>query len=331
LFDDDTDSVNSHSEEGDDADQEDDDDDEEEDEETCDDSEEEDDSDEPVPEPAVPSKIERSFPHVVSHMPSYEFGKPKMVDPFSEGSHEQVDFSTSHRSSGLFASLVDTIKSDIPAVKQIADNGESSHSLRPDDNDEYHSLSDYSQGTSRAKEVPNAFQETDGEETPFHDTFSHHEAENLHVRSHTADTVPSFESFAQSDVESTPSETPSSPFQEIPKQEPRIESSWSLNDQGEEHGELKPEDSPLRAEFDPYGTKNYPKYITPKPSQANLRSPRSSRFPQSVDGTKAPYNRRDSVSSMSSNPSARRLRRTESNEAALSEGRLNIPSHLAGF
>jgi hypothetical protein len=327
LFDDDTDSEHISSEEGDDADQEDED--EDDDEETCDDSEE--DSDETVPEPAVPSKIERSFPHVVNHMPSYEFGKPKMVDPFSEGSHEQVDFSSSHRSSGLFASLVDTIKSDIPAVKQMADNGESSHSLRPDENDEYHSLSDYSQATPRAKEVPNAFQETDGEETPFHDTFSHHEGENLHVRSHTADTVPSFESFAQSDVESTPSETPSSPFQEIPKQEPRIESSWSFNEQGEEHGELKPEDSPLRAEFDPYGTKNYPKYITPKPSEANLRSPRSSRVSQSVDGTEAQYNRRDSVSSMSSNPSARRLRRTESNEAALSEGRLNVPSQLARF
>ena len=329
LFNDDTDSENSDSEEGDDADEEDDDDDdddddeEEEDEETYDDEddddedadedEEEEESDEAAPEPVkIPSKVEQSSPPVLHNMPS--FAKPKMVDPFSEGPQDQADVLSSHASSRLFASLVDTIRSDIPAVKQMVHNGDTGKSLpnRQDGDDEYHSLSD--QATERRVDVPNAFQDTDEEQAPFHDTFTHQDSlTNLHARSLTSDTVPSFESYAQSDAESNPSEMPPSPVQEASSQEPKIASSWPSNEQSaEEKHELKPEASPCRAEFDPMtGVANYPKFVTPKPSQANLKSPRSSRFPQSVDSAKRQYSPRGSTS-----PTSRRFSRSSTGEAS---------------
>jgi hypothetical protein len=276
-----------------------------------DESESEEDSDELAPA-AISSKVERSFPHVIQNMPSYEFGKPKMVDPFSETSHDQVDFSSSHRSSGLFASLVDTIKSDLPVVKQMVSNGES----RSQQQDEYLSRSETNMRDAPKTDIPNAFQQTDTEEdAPFHDTFSDHQSNNLHVRSHTADTVPSFESYAHSDGDSTASETPSSPFEEAPREEPRIATSAPMHENTfDDHQQMKAEASPLRAEFDPLGSNTYPKFITPKQSQANLRSPvksprspRNDRFvsqsivspkgPRSPRGTPSPTSRRFSQSS----------------------------------
>lgn len=315
LFGDDTDSDSSdRSEEESDADGEEDEDDGEEDEETydsdgSDSEEEEEDSDAPIPVLA-PIKIERSFPHVIQNMPSYEFGKPKMVDPFSEQSNEQVDFSSSHRSSGLFASLVDTIKSDLPVVKKMANDG----GPRSPRGENDYATSETKEPTPVKAVVPNAFQQTDTEEdAAFYDSFSDHQPSSSHVRSQTAETVPSFVSYAQSDADSTASETPSSPFQDNPREEPRIASSVALEHVLEEPRDLEQEASPLRAEFDPYGSNTYPKYITPKQSQANLKSPvkspRSSRNDRFVSqsivspktqygprGTPSPRSRRFSVS-----------------------------------
>lgn len=119
----------------------------------------------------------------------------------------------------------------------------------------------------------------------------------LHIRTYTADTIPSFESYAQSDDASTPtspSETASSPFMEHPHGEPNIRSSWQDNsalqgsDPIETRQELKPQASPLQAEFDPYNSQTYPNYISPKASQVNLgteTSPRHNSFgyPGGVD------------------------------------------------
>lgn len=239
--------------------------DEEEDEEDSEDDESdgsnEEDDDEQDDDPAftmMPGQAERSSSHVLQGMPSYEFGKPKMLDPFSETTNEQIDTSSSI-SSGLYSSLVDTIKSD-------STTNQMGHRLP-------HLEDEYPVPVKVAEADQSTIQETASEkDVPFEDTFSDHQP-STHARSHTADTVPSMKSHDQSDAESSASETPESPIQETTSSEPQIVSPpRPLQERRGSQASF----SPLRAEFDPtYGTNmnTYPKYITPKASQANLKAP----------------------------------------------------------
>jgi hypothetical protein len=97
----------------------------------------------------------------------------------------------------------------------------------------------------------------------------------LHIRTHTADTIPLFESYAQSDDAPTPttlSKTTSSPFVEDSHAWPNLRSSRQDNstlqgsDPTELNQELKLQACPLNGEFNS---------ISPKASSVNLRSPRN--------------------------------------------------------
>ncbi|KAE9371006.1 hypothetical protein N431DRAFT_491472 [Stipitochalara longipes BDJ] len=171
----------------------------------------------------------------------------------------------------FFASLVSTIRPDISLLRRLANQEPSPASHRPDDD---HSVSEYSQATPGEYYTPGIIEP--GEHFPPQEPEA-----GLHIRTDTADTVPSFESYAHSDDASTPttpSETASSPFVEDPHEQPTIRSSWQDNsalqgsDPTEEHHELKPQASPLQGEFDPYNTQTYPNYISPKASSVSLRT-----------------------------------------------------------
>ena len=171
----------------------------------------------------------------------------------------------------FFASLVDTIRPDISLLRRLANQEPSPASQHLDDD---HSVSEYSQATPGEYYTPGIIEPAE-----------HFPPQNpdagLHIRTQTADTIPSFESYAHSDEASTPttpSETASSPFVEEPNEQPTIRSSWQDNsalqgsDPTEEHHELKPQASPLQGEFDPYNTQTYPNYISPKASSVSLRT-----------------------------------------------------------
>ncbi|CZR67830.1 uncharacterized protein PAC_17729 [Phialocephala subalpina] len=175
-----------------------------------------------------------------------------------------------HRNSGLFANLVDTIRPDIGLVRQMSD-----HQADEEEHSE----------PASTRPVSVSFDESAGsyDYAPRDDS--------LHVRSHTADTVPSFESYAHSDTPTSPSETASSPFQETPHDEPRIQSSWQEDAPiHDEHQDLKPQASPLQADFDPFNSTANPNYVTPKTSQANLRETEYDPYDYSggVDAPKLP-------------------------------------------
>jgi hypothetical protein len=85
----------------------------------------------------------------------------------------------------------------------------------------------------------------------------------LHVRTQTLDTVPSIE---DGDSIGTPSDTPSSPFREIPHnqlrhEEPEIHNSWSpprdREDGPRDEVPMEPQASPIRNDFDPYNSATY--------------------------------------------------------------------------
>jgi hypothetical protein len=200
-------------------------------------------------------------------LPSGDTEKSDILDHYSHS-----EYPTAH--TGLFASLVDTIRSDLPAVeKMIHDSNEDPHE------------EEYSEEESSDIE-PDADSDDNFEGTPldhipeeeedYHP--SHDMDSSLHIRTHTADTVPSFETYAHSDEESSPS----TPIDEIAERaedalqtERLIRSSWPVQphevDPQEDSQDLKPQASPMHTEFDPFSTQAYPAYITPKTSQANLK------------------------------------------------------------
>ncbi|KAH9213311.1 hypothetical protein DL95DRAFT_447168 [Leptodontidium sp. 2 PMI_412] len=181
---------------------------------------------------------------------------PLEVVPEHEPLTEFNDTYASHRSSGLFANLVDTVRSDIPAVRQAQ-------------LDNYQPALEYSLGNAtRPRAV--SFEEDEREyasrDAPQYES-------SLHVRTHTADTVPSFESYAQSDsIPTTPSETSSSPFMDNPHNDPVI------RDSGRERGMTESSQPPhdLIAEpakevtFDPAFVNAYPSLVSPKTSYVDL-------------------------------------------------------------
>jgi len=167
------------------------------------------------------------------------------------------DTYAAHRSSGLFANIVDAVRSDIPAVREVQ-------------LDNHHPAVEYQLGNATR---PRAVSFEDDEPEYAQASASTYEP-SLHVRTHTADTVPSFDSYAHSDsLPTTPSETSSSPFMDHIHDEPVI------RDSGRERGMTETSqtaqdlalETPKAAAFDPSLTTAYPSFISPKPSYANLR------------------------------------------------------------
>jgi hypothetical protein len=185
-----------------------------------------------------------------------------------EQDHDDFDrHPPTHRSSGLFASLVDTIRSDVPLLGHIVGGTSAGYGqIEGEDRD-------YAEEEVDDSHITGQF---DGDN---HDNQSHEPDSGLHIRTHTADTIPSFESYAHSEDSSTsPSEAASSPFEEHLPAEPSIRTSWQYNSRLREaveegsHLGLKPQASPLHEEFDPYNSQTYPNYITPKGSHADLQA-----------------------------------------------------------
>ncbi|KAH8678930.1 hypothetical protein BGZ60DRAFT_253993 [Tricladium varicosporioides] len=179
--------------------------------------------------------------------------------------------STVNRGPGLFASLVDAIRPDISLVRQMSDNSNPGNEGSIPD---YENLLDHG---------------TPGDVTTG-PPYSEESNSSLHIRTHTADTVPSFENYAHSDEDSTPS-TPLDEIVDVAQDalhhERLIRSSWpvapdttNFSDVHEDHVEgnrdddrgSKPQPSPIHEEFDPYNPQQYPNYmpITPKSSITNL-------------------------------------------------------------
>jgi hypothetical protein len=171
------------------------------------------------------------------------------------------------RSSGLFATFVDTIRSDVPLLRHMVGGTPAGYGQVEDEDP------DYAEEEADDSYITGQF---DGDN---HDNQSHEPGSGLHIRTHTADTMPSFESYAHSEDSSTnPSEAASSPFEEHPPAEPSIRTSWQDNSRLQEaveeeaHQGLKPQASPLHEEFDPYSSQTYPNYITPEGSHADLQA-----------------------------------------------------------
>lgn len=221
---------------------------------------------------------EESLQHATSNAPEQD-------NTEGEQAQEETSYDASE-TRAFFASLGHTIRPKISLLRQLASQSSASGNHESED---AHSVSEYSQATPGEYYTPGLLED----EAPFppQDLDA-----ALHIRTHTADTIPSFESYAQSDDASTPtspSEAASSPFLEDPHDEPNIRSSWQDNSalQGSdptEAQELKPQASPLQGEFDPYNTQTYPNYISPKTSQVNLRTDRSSRDSFSYSGSVDP-------------------------------------------
>ncbi|KAL2066019.1 hypothetical protein VTL71DRAFT_2090 [Oculimacula yallundae] len=129
---------------------------------------------------------------------------PLEIVPEHEPLTEFNDTYTSHRNSGIFSNLVDVVRSDIPAVRHQLDN--------------YQPAAEYVLGNSTRPRAVSF--EDDPEFAPVEP--SQYES-SMHVRTHTADTVPSFETYAQSDsIPTTPSDTSSSPFMDTFDHQPII-------------------------------------------------------------------------------------------------------------
>ncbi|KAE8451619.1 hypothetical protein EG329_003076 [Mollisiaceae sp. DMI_Dod_QoI] len=208
------------------------------------------------------------------------FEEARVVHPVPEHPPINQLEETQRGSSSLFANLVDTIRPDISLVRQMRD--------RVDDQSEEHS-----QASNRPQSV--SFDDSVG---PYHE-YPHEST--LHIRTHTADTVPSFDSYARSDTPSSPSEVASSPFQETPHDEPRIQSSWHDDSPAEdEHRDLKPGASPLQPDFDTFNSTANPNYVTPKTSEANMRENYDPFDDSGVDAPKLP------IRHLSPSPSPRR-------------------------
>jgi hypothetical protein len=181
--------------------------------------------------------------------------------------------------SGKFASLVDAVRSDAPIVSHLVKKQEVREIDMPGGghfSDEI--LDEYDYETREGVEDNN--EDFVGEiEAELHHSDSNDEARpsspTLHIRTHTADTLASFETYAQSDdsAPSTP-DTAISPPRQTLRDDPIIRQSWMHHGEELQHHEsneeLKPVASPLQqGEFDPFSTSAYPSYITPKASRAN--------------------------------------------------------------
>jgi hypothetical protein len=184
--------------------------------------------------------------------------------------------------SGKFASLVDAVRSDAPIVSHLVKKQEVREIDMPGRghfSDEI--LDEYDYETREGVEDDN--EDFVGEiEAELHHSDSDDKARpsspTLHIRTHTADTLASFETYAQSEdsAPSTP-DTAISPPQQTLRDDPIIRQWWMHHGEKLQHHEsneeLKPAASPLQqGEFDPFSTSAYPSYITPKASRAIFKA-----------------------------------------------------------
>lgn len=189
-----------------------------------------------------------------------------------------------HRTdSSKFALLVDAVRSDLPIVSHLVKEQEAQEVGFPDGGhfsveilDEYQEEDPEHNEEDHTEEHASLSLSEESEENYAEDARS--SSPTLHIRTYTADTVPSFETYAQSDYStpSTPDTAISPPRQNI-HDEPTIRQSWmhqgvELQDHDSTE-ELKPTASPFQqSEFDPFNSQVYPSYVTPKSSLANLQS-----------------------------------------------------------
>lgn len=206
--------------------------------------------------------------------------------PDFEDAEEHPGQQAPRRASGMFASLVSTIRTDVPIVSRLIGGQEyqsvaeddadfeDNYSREIDDNDtpvqqqSTNSLREGSPEFTWRSLGPTAEHPESDEEFP-----SRHNSKGLRLRTDTTGTVPSFENFGHSDAEespATPSDASTSPFMEHP---PNIRDSWSPPRQThrEVQQDLKPQASPRHEQFDPYNAPNFA-YITPKSSTVDLKS-----------------------------------------------------------
>ncbi|KAK2623521.1 hypothetical protein QTJ16_007075 [Diplocarpon rosae] len=177
---------------------------------------------------------------------------PLEVVPEHEPLNYFNDTYIAHRSSGLLANIVDTIRSDIPAVKK----------LQVSESAEYNNGQE---SASRARAV--SFEDPE----PGHAQNLTPQNESLRSRSHTADTVPSFASYAQSDsIPTTPSDTDSNSFIQDTRGEPAIQTSWPGSDIDSSPPQPPRYEPSKEAGFGPSLASAYPGYTSPKPSMEDL-------------------------------------------------------------
>ncbi|KAH7417769.1 hypothetical protein BKA64DRAFT_700316 [Cadophora sp. MPI-SDFR-AT-0126] len=214
-----------------------------------------------------------SYPEDMADQYFQRADTPLEVVPEHAPLTEFNDTYAAHRSSGLFANIVEVVRSDVPAVRQVQ-------------LDNYQPGAEYVLGNAAR---PRAVSFEDDEPEFVRVSASPYES-SLHVRTHTADTLPSFDSYAQSDsIPTTPSETSSSPVIDHPHDEPII------RDSGRERGMTETSQSaqdlsletPKAAAFDPALANAYPSFMSPKPSYADLRD--NGRNPADIERMNAGY------------------------------------------
>ncbi|RDL39928.1 uncharacterized protein BP5553_04268 [Venustampulla echinocandica] len=188
---------------------------------------------------------------------------------------------------GVFASLVDAIRPDISLVRELGDtSNQAPHDQSTSQADRYDFSHNAPNGTVQDEYL------SDEESLLHHAAPSNpskypalHESDvTFHIRTHTADTVPSFETYAHSDdADSTPT-TPIDEIldiaQEVLQNEHLISSSWPEGRSGvvhmhEQEQDLKSQASPLQAGFEPYSPRLYSGVVTPKSSRVDLNSQES--------------------------------------------------------
>ncbi|KAK0112625.1 hypothetical protein ONS95_014366 [Cadophora gregata] len=201
------------------------------------------------------SSARQAYPEDLADQYFQRADTPLEIVPEHSQLTEFNDTYSSHRSSGIFVNIVDTVRSDIPVVRQVQ--------LDHDQLRDAYELG--SAGRPRAV----SFEDEDSGFSPASVSYE----PSMRVRAHTADTIPSFDSYAQSDsIPTTPSETSSSPFVDHPHDEPII------RDSGRERGMTETSqttqdlalETPKADTFDPTLTNAYPSFMSPKPNYADL-------------------------------------------------------------
>lgn len=192
------------------------------------------------------------------------------------------------RRSGVFGSLVDTLKSEVPLVSRLVNSQQYNHVPEYD----YDPYSDEDYEHNIEHELPKDLHTSEPLHSDWH-SYTHPSegfpprptSSGLRVRTHTTDSLPAFETNAQSDDEdspTTPSDTVSGSILEHPD-EPDYQSSWSPSREVLHHREglpaMKPQASPLRAHFE----QTYPKYVPSRSSVSALEIVESLKSPKSVE------------------------------------------------
>lgn len=159
----------------------------------------------------------------------------------------------------------DTVEPEVSAESHVLNDSGSEYENNYDDlEDDAH--------------IPDKFDRTPLDDIHEEEDYQQNDS-SLHIRTHTADTDPSFETYNHSDDGDS---SPATPIDEIAERasdvletERFIRSSWPTQSHHvesivESSRELKSQASPMHESFDPFSMQQYPAYITPKTSLANM-------------------------------------------------------------